>query len=182
MLVKIKNYIRYKLYLFSNNGLNYFKIYRKSSYLISNLLIKFISKKKFFFIKLDESKIKLYNSKATNYKKYKNAQIRANIYKINSVWVKEMDIKIISQELNKEFKKQKIFGLCQGTRNGAEIKYFKSYLNNSKIIGTDISPTAIKFENTVQWDFNKFNNNFYKKFDFVYSNSHDHIHDLKKLC
>ena len=39
------------------------------------------------------------------------------------------------------------------TKNGFEQKIFLKLIKNSKIIGTEISDTASKYENTVQHDF-----------------------------
>ena len=180
MIKKIIAIFRYKSYLFQNKGIFFFKFIENISYQVSNLFIKIINKKFFFIIKLDDDNPRLFNSKIFTYKKYKNLQINANIRKINSSWVKKEDVKVISQLLNKNFKNKKISGLCQGTRNGSEQKFFKKYLNNSKILGTDISPTAKKFKDTIQWDFNKYKGQFFRKYDFVYSNSHDHSFNLKK--
>ena len=40
-------------------------------------------------------------------------------------------------------------------------------LKNSKVIGTDISPTIKKFENTTIWNFNTYNPKWKKKYDFL---------------
>ena len=51
---------------------------------------------------------------------------------------------------------------------------------NSEVIGTDISETALNFENSVVHDFHEEKNEWLNNFDFVYSNSLDQSYDPKK--
>lgn len=64
--------------------------------------------------------------------------------------------------------------LCHGTRCAAEQKFFKKRFPNAEIIGSEIGPSALNSPMTVQWDFNKQNDDWVNKFDIVYSNSFDH--------
>ena len=66
--------------------------------------------------------------------------------------------------------------ICHGIRNGAELKYFKNYLV-VEIIGTEISPTATRFSDTIQWDFHDVKKEWENSFDFIYSNSFDHSYN-----
>ena len=84
-----------------------------------------------------------------------------------------MQILLRNQIQNKTKKKNKIFGICHGTRNGFEQKFLKSEIANSDIIGTDISETVLEFEDSVHWDFHDEKKEWLEKFDFVYSNSLD---------
>ena len=68
---------------------------------------------------------------------------------------------------------QEIIGICHGAINGFEQNFLNSANRNIKAIGTDISDTALNYENSVEWDFHNENKDWINKFDFVYSNSLD---------
>lgn len=68
-------------------------------------------------------------------------------------------------------------GICHGVRTGFEVTWFNKCLDSSTVIGTDVDPVAAKNENVTLWDFQEKNNDWTGKFDFVYSNSHDHASD-----
>ena len=91
---------------------------------------------------------KLYKHK--DYEEYYSAQLRKNKRKFNKVWVKEEEIKIISDHISSNIIDYK-FGICHGVRNGKEIDFFKKFLNIN-ILGTEISPKADAVENTIHWD------------------------------
>jgi hypothetical protein len=114
--------------------------------------------------------MKLYKHK--DYKEYKEAQILKNTGKLNLVWIKKDElIKIVNHA--KEKVPEINFGICHGVRNAWEVKQFRKYFK-ANIIGTEISYTATKFDNTIQWDFHDIKNEWINKFDFIYSNSFDH--------
>ena len=48
------------------------------------------------------------------------------------------------------------------------------------MIGTEISPTATQFPNTIQWDFHDVKPEWISAADFIYSNSFDHSYDPEK--
>lgn len=110
-----------------------------------------------------------------SYEDYVNAQISANKRKINHSWVEREDIVKISK-----FCKDPKHILCHGTRQGYEQKYFLEIYKECNVIGTEISPTALQFENTVQHDFHDVKKEWISKFDIVYSNSFDHTYDPNK--
>jgi hypothetical protein len=113
---------------------------------------------------------------------YKKIQIQRNLLQLsnNASYVDERDIKKISEYLNRS-KKTKLDGICMGVRDNKEVYYFLKYLKkNSRVIGTDISPTIKKFKHGVMWNFNNYNKRWKNKFDFVYTNSIDHTTDPKK--
>lgn len=114
-----------------------------------------------------------------DYESYQLAQVEANKRKINHVWVQEDNIKFLSEFLLNEFGSVSS-GVCHGTRRGLEQKWFNNYLGTSDIFGTEISDTAVEFDNTIQWDFHDIKPEWINKFDFVYSNSLDHSYDPKK--
>ncbi len=103
-----------------------------------------------------------------SYDEYVEAQIKANKRKIDWQWVKKENIQIICDYIG-----QVDSVLCHGTRQGFEQKYFKQILE-CEVLGTEISPTAKDFEDTVQWDFNKQKKDWLNRWDIVYSNSLDH--------
>lgn len=111
--------------------------------------------------------MKLYKYK--NYAEYVNSQISANKRKKNNVWAKEENIKAIAKYISKIRILEK--GLCHGVRQGWEIGWFEKYLQ-CEMFGTEIG--EVISPNTIQWDFNRENQNLIGKFDFIYSNSFDH--------
>lgn len=105
---------------------------------------------------------------------YREVQIAGNKAKLRMQFVKESHIRILSEYINEQMR-QTAFGICHGTRRGAEQAWFRQYLlGNPNIIGTEISDTAHQFPNTVQWDFHEVNPDWSERADFVYSNSWDH--------
>lgn len=185
MLKKIYLFLNYKLdrykYNFKIKNLSFFDVLTsKLRYLLSNLISKIISKKFFFVLDLSKNNNQIYSSIKERYKNYVDRQIQGNKFKINSIWAKKKDLNLISIFLNNKYKKP-LKGICQGTRNGFEQKYFsKKLYPGSNVFGTEISKICEQFYNTVCWDFNIKNPKWESKFDFVYSNSHDHAYDLQK--
>lgn len=116
--------------------------------------------------------------KYKNYNHYKKVQIEGNIRKINNCWVDEDNIRFLSEYLEKKIPNIRL-GICHGTRRGKEQEWFNKYLNVD-VLGTDISPTANQFQNTIQWDFHKIKPEWVNSIDFIYSNSLDHSYNPKK--
>ena len=115
--------------------------------------------------------------KYDSYGHYVKAQTEANHVKIKKVYANEKNFAGYAKR-----KSDAKTVICHGSRNGAELKFFaKAYakLGNKDVtvLGTDISDTATKFENTVQWDMMKPNREWKGKWDVVYSNSFDHSFD-----
>jgi hypothetical protein len=110
--------------------------------------------------------------KYKNYEHYKQIQIQANKRKIDKVWVQQDHIEFLSKYLKKNIPFINS-GICHGTRRGLEQKWFREYLN-CNVIGTEISPTAKKFPNTIEWDFHEVKSEWKGAIDFIYSNSFDH--------
>lgn len=108
-----------------------------------------------------------------NYEEYVEKQQEANRLKIESVWVKRHSIEWI---VGKCENVRKI--ICHGTRNGKEQEYFKEYIPNSDVIGTEISSNASQFPMTVQWDFAEPKEEWVENFDLLYSNSIDHSYNI----
>ena len=113
--------------------------------------------------------------KYSSHEEYVDIQTKANIRKLNNVWVDKETISKIY-----EMAPIAAFILCHGTRNAAEQKYFKHFYPYAEIIGTEISHTASKFEMTIQHDFHEIKEEWINKFDIIYSNSFDHSYDPVK--
>lgn len=117
--------------------------------------------------------VDFYLHKYDSYEQYRDIQIQHNIRKINRVWADEITLGRVREVLREEMgASAQLRGLCHGARNGFEQKFISS-LSGFFAIGTDISPTAKDYENSVQWDFHEVNPDWVGKFDFVYSNSLD---------
>jgi hypothetical protein len=110
-----------------------------------------------------------------NYTEYRAAQVKANHAKIKCSWVRPETVDFICDRILKVCPVPK-FGLCHGTRRGVEQKLFIERLN-CEVIGTEISDTAEKFPNTIEWDFHIAKHEWVKACDFIYSNSLDHSYN-----
>lgn len=130
-------------------------------------------------------------------KLYKQVEIDQKIYISNQIektsrrladdslssvtWTSEDSIAQAAKLILRHFPERKIQGLCQGVRNGFEISWFKKHLSGRAecIIGTDVDPNAAR-DDVIIHDFNQANPDWFGRFDFVYSNSHDHALNLQK--
>lgn len=112
-----------------------------------------------------------------DYETYRAVQTAGNKAKLNRQFVKESHVETLSAFIDATLGPVS-FGICQGTRRGAEQAWFNRHLSgNPNVIGTEISDTAARFANTVQWDFHDENPDWAGRADFVYSNSWDHAFD-----
>jgi hypothetical protein len=108
---------------------------------------------------------------------YTDIQTAANKRKLERQMVRYPQIRFMAAYINRTYGAVD-FGICHGTRRGGEQAAFSKCLSgNPKVIGTEISDTAIEFPNTIQWDFTEQNKNWADSADFVYSNSWDHSRD-----
>lgn len=114
--------------------------------------------------------------KSDSYEEYKQSQIQTNIGKLDKVWITDHEIDTITSYV-KENNIAISNGVCHGARNGYEVQKFRKNFN-ANIIGTDISDTALQFDNLVVWDMHDRNEEWINKFDFIYSNSIDHSYDF----
>lgn len=114
-----------------------------------------------------------------DYDKYRQIQTAGNKRKLNAQWVDEASIEWLSG-LMRSLIPAPTFGLCHGTRRGAEQAWFAKHLT-CEVLGTEISDTANQFPNTIQWDFHKVKPEWIDTADFVYSNSWDHSYDPIRL-
>lgn len=113
-----------------------------------------------------------------NYNDYVKAQIEKNEKKINNVWVDSKEIKLLVKKINNYVPNAKL-GICHGVRNAWEVSELKNRLGID-VIGTEISPSATNYDNTIQWDFHKVKKEWVDNIDFIYSNSFDHSYDPEK--
>jgi SAM-dependent methyltransferase len=112
-----------------------------------------------------------------DYDTYRNVQTEGNRAKLRMQFVKESHVRLLSEYLTREIGPVS-FGICHGTRRGAEQAWFKAHLPGAPtVIGTEISDTANQFPDTIRWDFHDENPNWLGRADFVYSNSWDHAFD-----
>jgi predicted secreted protein len=119
--------------------------------------------------------------KYNNYNEYVDSQIEANIRKNKNSYVDPVSLGVVISYIISNFEFNPKFILCHGTRQGFEQNFikqeFKKHNIDVEILGTEISPTAKNFENTIQWDFNLLKEEWINNVDMIYSNSFDHCYD-----
>lgn len=113
-----------------------------------------------------------------NYAAYRAIQTKANRAKIKFSWVRPATVDLVCERILTA-NPRPTFGLCHGTRRGEEQKLFAARLK-CKVLGTEVSDTAAKFPNTIQWDFHQTKPEWIGACDFIYSNSLDHALDPKR--
>ena len=150
------------------------KTFIKSIKIFFNLLNLEISRKQ----KIVDFYLYQYNS----FEEYKTTQIYHNKRKIDKIWSDEHTLNRLANIILKDAKCENypILGICHGSRNGFEQNYLNKINKKIFAIGTDISETALSFDNSIQWDFHDPNPYWIGHFDFVYTNSLDHAYDPKK--
>jgi hypothetical protein len=115
-----------------------------------------------------------------DYATYRLVQTAGNKAKLTWQSVQESHIILLASWMNNALGPVS-FGLCHGTRRGAEQQWFHLHLaGQPHVIGTEISDTAHQFPNTIQWDFHDENPEWRGRADFVYSNSWDHAFAPRK--
>ena len=115
-----------------------------------------------------------YLYKYSSYEEYARVQIHYNKIKINHIWADEATLIRVRDILIGEFgDASKIKGICHGSRNGFEQNFLRSLSKNFDVIGTDISETALDYDNSIQWDFHNANPAWIGNQDFIYTNSLD---------
>lgn len=137
-----------------------------------NLLRKFINLWGYDIVYIN-SQIDFYLHEYESYDQYKKVQIHFNQKKIDSVWADKTTMHKVGEIVKRNADATEIKGICHGTRNGYEQNYLNDNFKGFEVIGTDISPTAVEYKNSVMWDFHDENKEWFGKFDFVYSNSLD---------
>lgn len=115
--------------------------------------------------------------KYQDYEHYRKVQIEANRAKYHCQWVGIETIEEIHRIIGHA---KKI--LCHGVRNGGEMSVFNQLFKPEHIVGTDISPTVKKLEETFEvyeHDFHDRLVDYVDYFDLVYTNSFDHSYAPK---
>lgn len=111
---------------------------------------------------------------------YRALQTAANRMKIDSQWVPEAHIALLSRYMLDQGALP-VRGICHGTRRGNEQMWFRQHLGpQAQVFGTEISDTATAFPFTIQWDFHDVDPAWLGAMDLVYSNSWDHAHDPER--
>src|SRR3989344_1068577 len=116
--------------------------------------------------------------KYSSYEEYVRVQTVTNLQKEDWIWTSEKNIGPLGEYIRKMIPDSK-FGICHGVRNGTELEWFAKY-TGAKVIGTEISPSANKYKNVIQWDFHEPNPEWVGKADFVYTNALDHAYNPEK--
>jgi len=116
--------------------------------------------------------------KFPNFQAYRDAQVRANEEKQDVIWVDRENIEFLSRYILTKIP-HPTFGLCHGTRQGKEQEWFHEFLG-CDVLGTEISPSADTYPNTIEWDFHKIKAEWIVNTDFIYSNSIDHSYNPEK--
>ena len=123
--------------------------------------------------------MKLYNYK--DYDEYVKAQINKYELKRNNVWVNNKELNQIATIIDKRMKKMGINlkeGICHGVRTGYEVEYLQNKFIDAKIYGSEIAES--RNDRIYKMDFHEIPDDWYERFDFVYSNSFDHSYDPEK--
>jgi hypothetical protein len=112
-----------------------------------------------------------------NYETYRRVQEEGNLRKLNLVYARQGDIEHVARYAERRIGVVRSV-LCHGTRNGAELRWFKAALRGQpRVLGTEISSTAASFADTIQWDFHEILPEWENSWDLIYSNSWDHAFD-----
>lgn len=117
-----------------------------------------------------------------SYETYRQIQEAGNKHKLRSVFAVEENVAYLARFVERRLGRPVKLGLCHGTRNGAEQRWFLANLTGAPtVIGTEISETATQFPNTIQWDFHETKPEWIGACDFIYSNSWDHSFDPERM-
>lgn len=112
-----------------------------------------------------------------DYEHYVEQQTLANVEKLNRCWAtRDMTNKFA--KYYQKIRKDPATILCHGSRNGQEVRWFGEEFPDALTLGTDISYTATKFPNQIQWDMQQENPEWIDKWDLIYTNSLDHVIDF----
>lgn len=121
----------------------------------------------------------LHDDGSFDYERYRAVQLAGNEDKRERVFVQHENVQFLARYITARIGRPS-FGLCHGTRRGLEQKWFGEELG-CRVLGTEISPSAAEFPNTIQWDFHDVQPEWKNAVDFIYSNSLDHSYD-PEMC
>lgn len=115
-----------------------------------------------------------------DYERYRQVQNEGNARKFREVFAKEKNVHYLARYVMGRAGPPG-FVLCHGSRNGAEVAWFKSaFPAGTRLLGTDIGDTAKTLADTIQWDFHEVREDWIGATDVIYSNSWDHAYDPEK--
>ncbi|HMT46062.1 MAG: hypothetical protein RL702_360 [Pseudomonadota bacterium] len=117
--------------------------------------------------------VDFYLHRYSSYEEYRRVQIYHNLRKLKRAWADAETLDLLADELVARLGSGPLRGLCHGTRNGFEQNHLNARNPDFAVTGTDISPSAAQFPNSVVWDFHDERAEWLGAFDFVYSNSLD---------
>jgi hypothetical protein len=177
MLVWQINNIKLQAQRYSAYYIKQLKYFLKNRFSVLYAYLKFVYKRYDRWRNLLGSQTNLYKYKM--YGEYVRAQEEANIRKLSWVWAEKEEIRCVADRVKQNIPGAS-FGICHGSRNGMEVKWFREFLG-IEIIGTDIAKSAKDFPNLIQWDFHKVKEEWIGNVDFIYSNAFDHSCD-PKMC
>ncbi len=113
--------------------------------------------------------------KFRSYRQYRRTQIAKNKDQLDATYAIPEVMQATAAYI-KEHLPDANFGICHGAKHGWEVQQLRDLLEID-VIGTDISPTAKKFEHMIHWDFHEVKDEWRGRTDFIYSNTLDHSID-----
>ena len=113
--------------------------------------------------------------KFRSYRQYRRVQIAKNKDQLDATYAIPEVMQATATYLGQNLPGA-TFGICHGAKHGWEVQQLRDALG-IEVIGTDISPTAKKFEHMIQWDFHDVKDEWRGRTDFIYSNTLDHSID-----
>jgi len=119
-----------------------------------------------------------------DYEHYRGEQVLMNRAKFGRVSFSQAEVDAVADFFRARFRSTQAddrpIALCQGVRNGAEVRAFRRALR-ARVIGTDISPTVWGVRDGFLCDFHSCPALWQSQVAFMYSNSWDHSFDLDEL-
>jgi hypothetical protein len=113
--------------------------------------------------------------KYKSYKQYVQIQSKKNKKTLDKTWATPEEMDAVADYVREQIPGA-TFGLCHGAKHGWESNELQQRLG-CEVLGTDISPTAKKFDNVIRWDFHDVKDEWRGRTDFIYSNAWDHSYD-----
>jgi len=134
-----------------------------------------------------ENLYKLYSRYASNQEyeliQKRKTNRRLQVFNENNqsiMWTNSNSLKHVAQLIQSNSNSSKLEGVCMGSRSGEEMIILEKFLGEgANVVGVEITENAKNLPNTIIADFHELPKNMAKKFDFVYSNSHDQSNNPK---
>ena len=115
-------------------------VVQKGNELLRYVLVDLIGSKAF---------VDVYLHTYPSYEEYRRVQILHNLRKLKRVWADPQTLDLLADRLTALYGDRPLRGLCHGTRNGFEQNHLNDRNPGFSVIGTDISPSAADFANSV---------------------------------